>query len=344
MVKKNKEKKVVRLKDWIKKIYIDISIANIIDLLILYVLFFWIVGQSANTDQTMIWLYLLLVIPFSSAKQVAGKTLDGRLAFIRDKWILDEGEKINTPQKIRSPWHKLGLLAFLSGLGIGLVFCIIIKFGFSGYPTMFDGAFAPFTLVTGLFSIIGMSIITLLFSNKLIYKDLSSFANEILNSEKKKSKSIWRLYLLEYVIPWIILIGFINLVIQYKATTELALINGGLVPITSIASTMFINALVFIIWMPLTCSTQIRPDVHLGKIKQGKKISIWIILVIIIIIPIISGGIGYGILFIGNINYLSVPFATLINILSAVIPGIIGCGIGILFGRQKEFKLIEEKD
>jgi drug/metabolite transporter (DMT)-like permease len=162
------------------------------------------------------------------------------------------------------------------------------------------------------------------------------------NPEQIKATSIWRKYFLEYVIPWIILIALVNLAIQFKGTTELSLNNAGLVPMGEVANTMFINTLVFIIWMPLFCSKQIRPDVQLGKINSGKKLPIWAILVIIILSPIVAGVIGYCALLFGGINFVSVPIATLINILAAVIPGIFGCGIGIIWGRQREFSLIEK--
>lgn len=338
---------VKNLKNWINKIYFDITIANIIDLIILYGLFYWLTGEAANINIEMMWLYLLIVIPFASTKQVVEKTLDAQVAFIRGKWNLNEEKKQLKSDKLIHPWHKLGILAFIFGLGLAVIFSLIFTFGgFFNYPGYLNGAFKPFSLLIGIFSIIGMEIVTVLFTKYLIPGYLRSYAIKVKkvkeNPEKVDPASLWRKYLLEYVLPWLILIGLINLAIQFKGTTELSLNNAGLVPMGDVANTMFFNTLVFIIWMPLFSSKQIRPDVHLGEIISGKKLSFWVILVIMIVSPIAALLIGYSFLFFGGINFVSVPVATLINILAAVIPGLIGCGIGIIWGRQREFNLIEK--
>lgn len=131
-----------------------------------------------------------------------------------------------------------------------------------------------------------------------------------------------------------IILAILNLGINLKGFSENALVDG-VILVGDVAYSVWITAFVLVIWMFLSSNSQVRADVKLGRVQKGRKLSLWVLLVLLLATPFIAAALLYLFAIIFAISTFSIISSTLIIMIEAMILGALGRYIGISWGRNK---------
>lgn len=337
MQEENKTKSKPGLKKWVVRRYYWNILSVEINVLILTGLIFWLVGAGLNTLVVTLTSFFLMFIPMVTVMLLVNVIIDSQLAFVEGKWEIKDDEATKIDGKYMNPWRRVALEALILGTGIALIICIPFWVsGVSAFP------FSPVMALVfpGLIIVIPTYILSTLLIKRHLPNALKSFTAALPSSKQNQPEPFMRYFLWEHIIPWASVLAILNLGINLKGFYEKELITGGGVLIGDVIYSVVLTAVVIVLWMWVSAVNQVRSDVHLGRVAQGRKLSVSILLLMLSLTPILAGIVVWIPLLIGGITHLPVILSTIIIIMTAVVTAVIGRGLGIWWGKTSEFKKI----
>jgi hypothetical protein len=325
------------LKEWIKGQYISNLIKIIINSIILALLIYWIEGLLLNDEPIFVISFSPVFITMVTLMVVNDVISDSRIAFLQGKWELKPEETPSQPGKIISPWRRFGPeAAILSCIAALLVTFLLYALYLVKNPLPF--------LIGPILSIVISFTVTLFISSLILkhhlFSDLSSFAAALASSEQASTGSFKHYFFWEHTLPWSIILAVLNFEINLKGYTE-KLELYGIITVNDLLLSIFVTALVVLAWMYLSAQNQVRPDVRLGRVTQGRQISRILAIILVLGIPFVMSIIFYFYVFIARIPDFSVIDAIIVIIIVAILSVIIGRSIGVSRGKIKEFSLLK---
>ena len=332
-------KKTLSLTEWVKKYQFDNFLAIVLENIILVGLYFLILRGDAHTNENafFIQIFIIMFIPKACVQIPLVGLIKSRTAFIRGLWQLKENEAKSIEGKLQNPWRYLGPRAFVISL------CVAIPVSFTALILNNRGTLSA--TLTGIMCFIITLIISSYFVKNYYFKDLTLFARQIkIGAKIPTSNSKYILW--EYLLPWSILIFLSSFIINIKSYTEKSLNIFNNVAVILMISDIFLTAGVIIYWMWDTGQNQVRPSIALGKVSRIKPLDTEILFlkfgIYFFLLPTLILGLGMGFLLL-FLDYfrLTILEATLTTTLVATFSGIIGCFVGIWFGKHREFLLIK---
>jgi len=335
MIESDKPKQKKGLNEWVEyQTRFPNAFRNILNFLIFPGLFFWIIGQQFN-DQVVVFqgflLCYFLLIPLMMTNDAI---VDSQNAFLAGNWELKDSQLSGT----ESPRHSLWRRMVPKMLWMGAIPAILSYLAFWIYIWVTGSQSIPLHPWANLFlaAFIGLIptwIISHIWIKRYLAADISGFAIAMSRPKQSTPEPFGRYFFWEHALPWSIILAVLNILINLKGYTEnfFAAIPYE-ITVANVAEGTAITLFVIALWMGGSAINQVRGDVRLGRVKEGKLIRTWLVIVLVLGIPIL----GYFLvtvfaIILGIINF-SIIISTIIIIIVAVIAGLIGRYIGILLG------------
>ena len=280
--------------------------------------------------------FIACMVPFFTVIQAYVPFMNKRAELMHGKWEIKEDEKNLPAGPLVNIWTRLLPAALIYGFGAMLVLVIAIKL--SGWM--------PTTKITVLIVLIVNIATTTLLIKKYLPADLLAYARALREGKKDTVQPLAGYMMVEHVVPFVILQGYINACVANRAFHfEMAKAGLDYVPGAALLPDAFI---VFVLlgliqWMFSNALT--RGDVRLGRVpaEKLKNINGWVGLGVIIITGILAAVVYGVILKIGQAPGLSVGMATLFKMGVMVSAILLGAWIGIRWGGSREYALMNEK-
>lgn len=332
--KEQKTKEIPGLKQVIGKEIVGNAIVMTIIVLCSWGLAFHSWGEAKGIGTILG--YIACMVPFFTVIQAYVPFMNKRSELMHGKWELKEDEKNLPAGPPFNIWTRLLPAALAYGFGAMLIMVAAVKL--SGWM--------PSPFVTVVIVLIVLIATTSALIKKYLPEDLLAYAKALREGKKAAPQPLAGYMIVEHVIPFVILQGYINACVANRAFHfELAKANLPYVPGPALLPDAFI---VFVLlgliqWMFSNALT--RGDVRLGKVpaEKLKNINGWAALGVIIVAGILVS-VVYGVLLkIGQVPGLSVGMATLFKMTVMTLAIVLGAWIGIRWGGSREFALMNEK-
>jgi hypothetical protein len=330
------------LDDWIKH---QLSRGNIIrnigNIIIFPALMFWLVGQFYNDLVIVMQGFLLIYFLLMPLMMTNDAIVDSQNAYLDGKWEIKDAEKANEAEQRLTLWRRMApklliLAAIPAGISYLLLWIYIWITGNNIIPL------DPWTLlfIAAFIVLIPTWLISHIWIKRYLAADLSAFVATM--KKPMQPEPFRRYFIWEHVLPWTIILVLLNLIINLKGFAENARVDGVIIP-WDLAFSMWATIFVLFCWMGLSGMNQVRADVHLGRVSEGRPLKIWLGAVIIFGIPFLAGTLAYVIAILLGITQLSVAFSTSLIVVIAMIAGVVGRYLGIWFGITEEFKKLRSE-
>ncbi|HUX99131.1 MAG TPA: hypothetical protein VMV49_06220 [Candidatus Deferrimicrobium sp.] len=324
------------LNEWVKTQYINNLTKMIVNLIILPIIVFYLVGTALNTQIIVIQGFLLIFIPCVPLIVLNDVIIDSRVAFIQGKWKIKESASQDELGQLKNHWLRVALVPMGVILNVIIALIIVLVFWISGI-TLFDPIWGPVIVSLVAFGL--TMVTTTLWIKRNLSQELAPFASRLEGSRDQTPTSYSHYFLWEHILPWAIILALLNLGINLKGFSENAAVDGVIVPF-DVAYSVWITALVIVVWMFISANSQVRPDVHLGRVKEGKPASKWVVIFILAITPFIAAILVILPAILLDIAELSIGLSTALVIIDVVITMILGRTLGIWWGKTSEFRKI----
>jgi len=322
---KKKIKIVKNVNEWTKSSYISNLINVVINLLILSGVYMLFNGKGSE-NTTLNWSiaslgFFLIFIPYTTLLVPIGIIRDSRKACIDGKW---KGESVSDIRTINNPWRRISIEALIIGFGTALI--IILIFWLFGMNLLNQVS----AMIIGFLATLATT--TIIFWRH-IPNELNSFWTKY--SEKKfKKEPFGRYFLHHYVIPWVLVLIYINLVLGIRSYYDHVLFG---VPRDLISFAFFdllATGLVIEIWMYSVSFEQVRMDIKLGRVEKGGKVLTRVALILILIsVPVIVSIVIFIIFTILGMQTLLVIEPTITLSLAGAMIGLFGLYMGAWVAR-----------
>jgi hypothetical protein len=278
--------------------------------------------------------FIACMIPFFTVIQAYVPFINKRVEYLHGKWEFKEGEFVALPTPHISIWSLLLPRALIYGFGAMLIVVIIVKLsGWEATP-----------LLTSVIVLIVNIITTTALLKRYLAIDLLSFAAEIKEGRKQTKQPLAGYMVVEHIIPFFVLQGYINGCVANRAF-NFELLNRKLtyVPSEALLPDAFIVFVLLALFQWMFSNAITRGDVHLGKVpvEKLKNLSGYAALGIIFIAGILVSVLYGVILFIGQVPGLSVGMATLFKMGIIALSVVLGSWIGIRWGGARENEKIK---
>ncbi len=330
------------LNEWVKSQHLNNFIKVIVNVLILPGLVLWWVGDALNNLILTLQLFLLMFFTTVPLIVLRDVITDSQNAYLQGKWEIKDTDSTSKSETQKTIWRRIapeallfgGLAGVLGYLAFWIVSLVSASDTLAISPTIV-------LLIAALIAFFPTWFLTRTWIKRHLNPVLSDFAADMSGPKPTEPVPFKRYFLLEHTLPWAIILGIMNIGINWKSFQEKALLTSG-ITLTHVAEAVFYTTLVLVIWMFLSANDQVRPDVHLGRVKEGRPLKGWIVILLFIIAPVI----GYGLILLFDI-LLSVIFtsilSTVIIVINAVISVVLGRWLGIMWGKTDEFRKIQSK-
>ncbi len=296
--------------------------------------FFFLVGRNTNSHPFMTRLFLLLFVTFVTLHVPVEVIRNARKAFLQRKWVPGlriEGERAN---QSLNPFRRVWPSALPLGAGTALLLYLILWI--TRAPAL------PPIASIGIGFI--LTVLTTSILQRLhLAEDIGAYASGVLRTKSEKTtdnseKPLTSYYFWKHALPLSLLTSMIGTSFGCKGFSGIALKESGSVPVRLALGNFSIVGAIAAVWMWLVSHQQVQLDVPLGipgKRKGGTPPS-HVVLTFLLI-----GGISAGVLiellvFLADIKRLTVPQATILNVIVWVLWGSAGSLAGIWSGRSKE--------
>ena len=329
MKEKGKEAKpTLSMQEWISKVNSLNIVSNLINLFILGLVYYILVGKGNthdlfNTNFGFIILYITyisLIVPYNAIK-------DSQIAFINGKWEVKDSDSVNKNEKFKSPWRRLTPESIILSIGTLAVLWLVLW--------LIDPEY-----LNSIIAIIIAFVITFILNTVLIKrhlkKDLDSFVTNFkslqssTNSQSKYTKQL----IGQYIIPWAIILLIINFIVNFKSYTETVIANGSIYYI-DFSIGIYLASLVILLWMWIVGDKLVLIDLFLDQTNKEKSISLKLLIISIVVIPLVVGVLVFIVLFLMGKFNLTVTEALIITLLVDVASGILGLILGVNFGKRE---------
>ncbi len=331
------------LDEWVKnQLRLGNIIRNIINFLIFPALVFWLVGQFYNGLVIVFQGFLIIYFMLMQLMMTNDAIVESQNAYLDGKWELKETWTAKEAEKRPTIWRrmvsKLLLLGAIPAAFSYLAFWIYMWITSSNVISL-----DPWGLLflAAIIALIPTWIISHVWIKRYLAQDLSAFARALSQPKQARPEPFLRYFVWEHALPWVVILVLLNLIINLKGFAENTQV--GIIAPGDLTWRVWVTSFVLLIWMNSSAVNQVRADVRLGRVKEGKPLSPWLVLILILVIPIIAGAIVYYSAMLLSITTFSVTFSTSLILIVAGAAGALGRVFGIWSGKTKEFKKIQSK-
>jgi hypothetical protein len=334
MEAEEKNKSKLGMNEWIKTQYMNNLIKMIVNLIILPLIVFYLVGAALDNQILVLQGFILIFIPCVPLIVLNDVIVDSRNALIQGKWEIKDTAPLKESETLKNHWGHVALVPIGVIINVVIALVIVLVFWISGI-VIFDPIWGP--VIVSLLAFGFTMITTTVWIKRNLSKELSPYATAFKESKSQTPEPFLRYFLWEHILPWAIILALLNLGINLKGFSENAAVDGFIVP-GDVLFSVWITALVIVFWMFLSANSQVRLDVHLGRVKEGKAASKWFVILILILTPFIAGLLIYLPSILLGITDLSIGISTALVVVDAVVTAILGRALGIWWGKTSEFK------
>jgi hypothetical protein len=329
-----------------KKYLVVQCIMNLIGVVVVVAFLAWIVfglfGPGSGTwieVRTFMLLFLLCFVVIQCHTAVVNTRRD----FIRGRWVMGDPGGLE-PDGVVNPWKRLAPLAVPAGIVISLAAWLL-------FPLIGGGSFRLLTIDAMAFVplFLGTSVLLVI----ILPRDQVSFSSALHGNKAKPVSGFPAYFLREHLLPWAVIQGLINLGIgvkQFKWVLE------GTNPSEVITSSLvgWDFGIVFGIlyfFMFLSSDAQVRADARLGRLAQkqfkmatlshvGVPLTAVGVVLSTALIMFAVGLVMQGIFAVAGADRFPFETAVAFKTLAAVLGTLLGCGVGVWWGRRKESALM----
>ncbi len=332
------------LDEWIQnQLRIGNPIRNITNFLIFPALIFWLVGQFYNGLVIVFQGFLICYFLVMPLMMINDAIVESQNAFLDARWAIKKSETANENTQRPTIWRRITPSLLLFG-AIPAAFSYLAFWIYSWATDSNTISLDPWPLLflAAIIALIPTWVITHLWIKRYFARDLSAFATAMSQPKPAKPEPFSRYFFGEHALSWVIILVILNLIINLKGFTENLHVDG-VIAVSDLTFSVWITTFVLLLWMTVSAMNQVRADVHLGRVKEGKPLSTWLVVLLILGIPILAGGMLYFIGILLTITTFSVTFSTGLILIVAGGAGALGRYFGIWWGKTREFKRIASK-
>ena len=332
------------LDEWVKnQLHIGNIIRNLINFLIFPALIFWLVGQFYNDLVIVFQGFLLIYFMLMPLMMTNDAIVESQNAYLEGKWELKETEPTKQAEKRPTIWRRMiSKLLLLGAIPAALSYLALWIYVWVTSSNVLSLDPWALLFLAAFIALIPTWIISHVWIKRYLAQDLSAFARALSQPKQAKPEPFLRYFVWEHALPWVVILVILNLIINLKGFTENARLDSIISP-GDLTWSVWVTSFVLLLWMNSSAVNQVRADVHLGRVEEGKPLSSWLVLILIIIIPIIAGAVVYYGAMLLSITTFSVTFSTSLILIVAGAAGALGRAFGIWSGKTKEFKKIQSK-
>jgi len=332
-----KPAKILSMREWIRKTIRSNTWNNLSNLIILGGVYYIFAGngQTNHLAVTNI-VFLFLYIPYITILVPTDAMKSSCNSFFKNKWIVKEGDPVASNVPLKNVWREITLHGLGPGIAAALAGSIVLLWiGNSPWSMCIAVPYA--------------FIVTFLFSNILLKRHLAHHLSALVaeqarsSNERSNTVSFWRHFTGQYVIPWVIIIVYVNFFICFKGNIEVSLLaeNMGQIPASRlVVFDVVIWVFVALGWMGLVSMNQGTLDFNLHRVMQERRSfplarhtrDVILVLVLLFAIPLAAMGITAMILAVAGIMFIPVPVYVLICCAIFASFGILGLYFGMIFG------------
>lgn len=319
---------------WVKRAYIENLILVVINTVILGGSFFFLVGRNTNSLPFMTRLFFLLFVTFVTLHVPVEMIRNTRKAFLQGKWILEYRMEGGRGNKSLNPFRRVWPSAIPLGAGTALLLYLIL------WKT--DASALPPTASIGIGFILTVLTTSILLSWHLA-SDMSAYASGIKRNRRERTKDNSGKPLMTYcfwnhLLPLSLITSMIGTSFGYKGFSQIALKEGGSIPVRLALGNFSVVGTIAAVWMWLISHQQAQLDVPLGIIKErkGRTPPTPVVLVLLLIAGISAGALVGLFASFAEIKVITVPQATALNAIVWVLWGNAGSLTGIWSGRSEK--------
>jgi hypothetical protein len=332
------------LNEWVKnQLHIGNSIRNITNFVIFPALVFWLVGQFYNDLVLVFQAFLVIYFIIMPLIMTNDAIIESENAYLDGKWEIKEPEPAKEIEKRPTIWRRITPKLLIFG-AIPAAFSYLIFWIYIWVTRSNVIPLDPWVLLflAAIIALIPTWIISYLWIKHYLVKDLAAFVSSMSQPKRVQPEPALRYFVWEHALPWVVILIILNLIINLKGFAENAQVDGIINP-GDLTWSVWITSFVLLAWMFLSAWNQVRADVHLGRVKEGKPLSTWLAVILILVIPIVAGAIVYFGAMLLSITTFTVDFSTGLILIVAGSSGALGRFFGIASGKTKEFKKISSK-
>ncbi len=276
--------------------------------------------------------------------QCHSAVINTRRDFLRGRWVMARPGEAK-PDGIINPWRRIGPLAVPAGAAIALAAWILL-------PLSGGEHFRLLTIdvMTFVPLLLGTTVLIAL----ILPRDQSSFVQALKGKGADAMPGFGAYFVLEHFLPWAVIQGLINLGIGVKQF-RWALQHPE--PAESVSCVLVgwdfgIVVGILYFFMFIASDGQVRSDVRLGRLapkqfglsRLGRAgvpvVAIGVILSTALTMAVV-GFIMQALLPAAGFRELSVEAAVAFKTLAAILGTLMGCGVGVWWGRRAEGALMQ---
>jgi hypothetical protein len=280
--------------------------------------------------QAFVFLYIFCFVVI----QCWGAVTNTRRDYLRKKWVMEATPQEGAPDRLLiNPWRLILPLALIAGFITAAGAALIVpRLGQEPFHLLNINFMAGIPLFAVSSILIGI----------ILPRDQAAFA-AALPRTKIPAVPFRRYLLIEHILPWVLIQGIINFAVGLKQFTNEAQKLQGDIPIFTSALDAGIVTAIIVFFMWVSSQSQVRPDVHLGRVPEDKGKAPSVPLMLLLITSCLGfGAVVWGVLALVSGSFISpVPAAGLkAGVVMAAV--ILGCSLGVWWGRRSETAWIQE--
>lgn len=314
-------------------------VSNLISLLFITLcmvyLIFVLFGDRSGELRSVQWT-LLIFIPFFTINQTLTAILNTRRDFLRKRWEMPEPGAKAEPDMIINPWLRGGATALITSvitaLGVILALRLFRQDSFS-------------LLSIGLLAFLPSFALSTILIGVYLPRDQRAMVARLSRPDKERPKPYFRYLLLEHALPLMLLQAIINAGIGFRIFRREAF-SDGWVSAQTIMGDAVIMSFVVIFFMWLSSQTQVRTDVHLGRVAQnpGKGPPVLVMLGVFLLLALIPAGALAGVFALFQLKSIGFVSAVIIKTIGAILAGLVGGWLGVWWGVRRESALLRQQN
>jgi hypothetical protein len=329
--------RICSLREWIQKTIKSNIVNNAYNFIVLAGIYYILAGTGTTNHLMMTNIgFLFLYIPYAMIMVPTDAMRSSCNAFFKNKWIIKDGDPVGSCAPLKSTWRAITPL----GLGFGAAATL------AGSIMLIPIGSSPWSMYI---SLTYAFVVCFLLSNILLKRQLGTHLAAFIaeqsrsSTETSNTNAFWPYFTRQYVIPWEIIMVYVNIIICCKAYIEVSLSPGNMGQIPASTLLAFDTVLwVFLAlgWMGSVSMSQGPLDFSLHRVMQERralplakhKRDAVIVLILLIAMPLAATGITAMILLFTGITSFPVPVYITLCLGVFASFGIPGLYLGMLFG------------
>lgn len=334
----SKKEKKTKETPGVKEVVRKQIITNIIVYIILVACSWWLTfrlwGPAGNVS-TLLG-YIACMIPFFTIQLTYSAFVKERAELAHGKSEIKADEISFAAEPLTSIWALILPRALIYGFGSMLIVVGLIQYSGCQPPTL-----------AVVFIVLVVPIITFsLLIKKYLPRYLPTFAAALKKGNKVAPQALAGYFIVVHVVPFFLAQAYINACIANRAFHfEAAKVGTSHLPADYLMPDSFILFVILGLVHWLHSNEITRADVRLGKVsaEKLKNISGWLALVYVFGGALVVAAVYRLILYVGNIDGLSIGMAILYKMAVILLSVLLGSWVGMRWGGARERELLKEE-